>query len=90
MNDEIRALIDASAIAAATATRKEIETVVERLEGKIDLTVEALRLLDAKVDRRSAVIEERVRELTARIDVSVAQLADRLEPERIDRCRDAG
>jgi hypothetical protein len=57
LNDEIRALIDASAAAAATATRKEIETVVERLEGKIDLTVEALRLLDAKVDRRSAVID---------------------------------
>ncbi len=53
--------LSATITRAVQEARAQFEVVVERLEGKIDLTVEALHLLNGKVDRRSDAIEHEVR-----------------------------
>ena len=82
MTDEIRAVIEATAREAAKASRQEFEVVVERVDSKIDHVLEGLQMLDGKVDRRADGLEDGLRELTARVDVSVGERLSRLESEQ--------
>lgn len=68
----MRAVIEASARAAAKASRQEFEAVVEGVDAKIDHVLEGMQMLDAKIDRRADGLEEGLRELTARVDVGRA------------------
>jgi hypothetical protein len=77
-DDQMSELVMRTAKEVARETRGQREVVVESLRSDLRQVGEALALLDAKVDRRSDVLEDLGRELTARIDVSVAQLTDRI------------
>lgn len=62
----------------AETTRRHFDVTAESLRADIGQVVEAVTLLDAKVDRRCDALEGAIGELTARVDVSVSQLTDRL------------
>src|SRR5688572_18715092 len=84
--DDLREHVDASAAETrkhfdATAARFEIKT--EHLDAKIQLVVETVALLDAKVDRETASIRDEMRrgfaDTQAMIKFSHAELDRRIE-----------
>ncbi|HEY2324922.1 MAG TPA: hypothetical protein VGJ82_18835 [Thermoanaerobaculia bacterium] len=69
--------------------KRHFDVVAERIEKRFDLLAEAVQHLDSKIDRKTDALDRKLDELTvetrtgfrelgARIDVSVAQLSDRL------------
>jgi chaperonin cofactor prefoldin len=77
-DDQITSLIDRSSTAAAEKARVQLEVVVERLENRIDLALEGVLGLNQRLDTLTDEMRTGFREVSARIDVSVAQLSDRL------------
>lgn len=84
-DDEIRKFIDVSSTAAATKaateatdkSRKQFETIVERLEANIQIVAEGHLALSRQITEMRTEMREGFREVNARIDVSVAQMNER-------------
>jgi prefoldin subunit 5 len=69
--------------------KRHFDVVAERMEKRFDLLAEAVQHLDSRIDRQTDALDRKLDEMTlearggfreigARIDVSVAQLGDRL------------
>ena len=82
-DEQTSALINRAAMEAVRQAREQFEVVVESLRGDIQQVAEGHEHLLRGIKQ----LTQEVRELSARVDVSVAQLAERLSmvENRVDR-----
>ena len=86
-DEQITAMIGRAAREAARESREQFEVIVESLRGEIRQVAEG----HDHIIRGIGQLTHEVRELAARVDVSVAQLAERLSTveDRLDRLESA-
>ena len=81
MTDDLKSILDRIDSAAAE-TRRHFDTVVERLDSKLNLTLETLSLVDQKIDGTAGRLEAKMdagfAETQAMIKFSYAELDRRL------------
>lgn len=56
MDEELKRLLEST----AAETRRHFDVIAERLETRLDGLSEAVTIVDEKIDRKTAVIEERM------------------------------